>query len=464
MKKIIDKTVIFEKMEVPKALFIMSLPAILSQIVILIYNLADTYFIGRTNNAFMVGAVSLVLAFYLMLVVIANIFGVGGGSLITRLLGANKIEEARKVSSYTIIWTIIVAITFSLLTLALMEPILKLLGASEDTIDYAKEYILYTVVIGGLPTVLAMMLPMLIRNVGYSKESSFGIIFGALLNIGLDPLFMFVVFPKGYEVVGAGIATMISNFLAATYFIIVVFKLRNKTVLSFPKRFEKLEKESYKSFYMVGVPAGLIMLLFNIVSIVFTRIGATYSDSTLAAIGIILKIERIPLNITLGTCLGMVPCVAYNYAKKDYKRMNNFFYLSLAFTLLFTIICMFIFFFLAEPLVSIFIKDEGVISIGAMLLKARSFYIPFMAIGFVIINYIQAINHGKESFLLTVSRHLVLSIPLMLILNFTLGLSALSWSQLIADIAQAIISILAFVIVRKRIDKTKEEKNKVSEQ
>ena len=123
MKKIIDKTVIFEKMEVPKALFIMSLPAILSQIVILIYNLADTYFIGRTNNTFMVGAVSLVLAFYLMLVVIANIFGVGGGSLITRLLGANKIEEARKVSSYTIIWTIIVAITFSLLTLALMEPI-----------------------------------------------------------------------------------------------------------------------------------------------------------------------------------------------------------------------------------------------------------------------------------------------------------------------------------------------------
>ena len=457
MTKITDKTVIFEKMKVSKALFIMSLPAILSQIVILIYNLADTYFIGKTNNTFMVGAVSLVLAFYLMLVVIANIFGVGGGSLITRLLGANKPEEARKVGSFTIIWTVIVAVTFSLLTLALMSPILRLLGASDDTIGYAKQYTLYTVVIGGLPTVLSMMLPMLIRNVGYSKESSFGVILGALLNIGLDPLFMFVIFPKGYEVVGAGIATMISNYLAMTYFIILIFRLRNKTVLSFPKRFEKLEKESYKSFFMVGVPAGLIMLLFNIVSIVFTRIGASYNDSTLAAIGIILKIERIPLNITLGVCLGMVPCVAYNYAKKDYKRMDSFFYLSLAFTLLFTIICMFIFFFLAKPLISLFIKNEGVISIGEPMLKARSFYIPFMAIGFVVINYTQAINHGKESFLLTISRHLVLSIPLMLILNYTLGLSALSWSQLFADIMQAIISILVFVIVRKNIEKNKEE-------
>ena len=457
MTKITDKTVIFEKMKVPKALFIMSLPAILSQIVILIYNLADTYFIGKTNNTFMVGAVSLVLAFYLMLVVIANIFGVGGGSLITRLLGANKSEEARKVGSFTIIWTVIVAVTFSLLTLALMSPILRLLGASDDTIGYAKQYTLYTIVIGGLPTVLSMMLPMLIRNVGYSKESSFGVILGALLNIGLDPLFMFVIFPKGYEVVGAGIATMISNYLAMTYFIILIFRLRNKTVLSFPKRFEKLEKESYKSFFMVGVPAGLIMLLFNIVSIVFTRIGASYNDSTLAAIGIILKIERIPLNITLGVCLGMVPCVAYNYAKKDYKRMDSFFYLSLAFTLLFTIICMFIFFFLAKPLISIFIRNEEVISIGEPILKARSFYIPFMAIGFVVINYTQAINHGKESFLLTVTRHLVLSIPLMLILNFTLGLSALSWSQLFADIVQTLISILVFVIVRKNIEKNKEE-------
>ena len=457
MTKITDKTVIFEKMKVLKALFIMSLPAILSQIVILIYNLADTYFIGKTNNTFMVGAVSLVLAFYLMLVVIANIFGVGGGSLITRLLGANKPEEARKVGSFTIIWTVIVAVTFSLLTLALMSPILRLLGASDDTIGYAKQYTLYTIVIGGLPTVLSMMLPMLIRNVGYSKESSFGVILGALLNIGLDPLFMFVIFPKGYEVVGAGIATMISNYLAMTYFIILIFKLRNKTILSFPKRFEKLEKESYKSFFMVGIPAGLIMLLFNIVSIVFTRIGATYSDSTLAAIGIILKIERIPLNITLGVCLGMVPCVAYNYAKKDYKRMDKFFYLSLIFVLLFAIINMFIFFFLAKPLITLFIKNEEVISIGEPLLKARSFYIPFMAIGFVIINYTQAINHGKESFLLTVTRHLVLSIPLMLILNFTLGLSALSWSQLIADIVQTLISILVFAIVRKNIEKNKEE-------
>ena len=215
--------------------------------------------------------------------------------------------------------------------------------------------------------------------------------------------------------------------------------------------------EPFLFFSLYLRPAAFIWSRVSIVSIVFTRIGASYNDSTLAAIGIILKIERIPLNITLGVCLGMVPCVAYNYAKKDYKRMDKFFYLSLIFVLLFAIINMFIFFFLAKPLITLFIKNEEVISIGEPLLKARSFYIPFMAIGFVIINYTQAINHGKESFLLTVTRHLVLSIPLMLILNFTLGLSALSWSQLIADIVQILISILVFVIVRKNIEKNKEE-------
>ena len=447
----IDKTKIFESMKVSKALTIMALPTVLSQVIILAYNLADTYFIGTTNNPYMIGATSLVLALYLMLVVIANLFGVGGGNLMVRLLGQKDIEEAKKVASFTMMWSAISALVFSLLCLALMNPLLRLFGASDEVIGYAKEYMLFTVVIGGVPTVLAMALPMLIRNVGYAKEAGFGVALGALLNIGLDPLFMFVIFPAGKEVVAAGIATLVSNIIATIYFIVAIIVLRNKTILAIPHKFGKLSSTSLKSFFFVGVPAGLIMLLFNILGVVLNRLAAQYSDLVLASTGILLKVERLPQNIALGVCLGMVPCVGYNYARKDYKRMDKFFTSSLIVTQVIAVISTILFYFLAEQIMSIFINDEEIIKVGSKFIKARCFSIPFMVFGFQVINYMQAINHGKISLLLTIIRHLVLSIPLMLIMNRALGIDGLIWSQTIADVINAFISIFFYFLIRKRI-------------
>ena len=309
-----DKTAVFETMPVERALGVMALPTIMSQVVSILYNLADTWFIGRTNNPYMIGASSLVLILFLTLVALANLFGTGGGSLMARQMGKGDLESARKTASYSIAMSAIVALAFSLLCLALMDPLLLLLGASENTLEFARQYMLFAVVLGGVPTVLSCAMPMILRNTGYAKEAGIGVALGGIVNIVLDPLFMFCLLPDGYQVLGAGIATMLSNVISLAYFVFVFWRVRDTTVLELPRRLERLDAQSRASIYSVGVPAALVLLLFNSLGVVLNRLAVSYGDVTLAAVGIVMKLERMPQNIGVGICLGMVPLVAYNFA------------------------------------------------------------------------------------------------------------------------------------------------------
>ena len=312
-------------MPVPKALTIMALPTVISQVIVLAYNISDTWYIGRTDNPYMIGAASLVLALFLSMAALSNLFGVGGGSLMVRLMGRGDIEEARKTASYSITMSAIFALGFSLICLVLMDPILRLLGASDNTLEYSRQYLLFTVVIGGLPTVLSLTMSMILRNAGYAREAGIGVSIGGLLNIALDPIFMFVILPDGFQVLGAALATLISNIISMLYFIVVYLRIKDKSILQLPKRLEKLRPDSLKSFYSVGIPAAIILLLFNSVNIVTNRLTVSYGDIPLASVGIVMKVERLPINIGLGVCLGMVPLVAYSFAKKDFRRMDSIF-------------------------------------------------------------------------------------------------------------------------------------------
>ncbi len=195
----------------------MALPTIMSQLVTLVYNIADTWFIGRTKNPYMVAASSLVLTIFLLATAISNIFGVGGGSLTVRLLGQKQEDEAERVASYSLAMAAGSALFYSLLCLVFMDPLLRLLGASDHTIGYARQYLLLVSVIGGLPTVLSVTMGSLLRNIGFSREAGFGLSMGGILNTLLDPLFMFVILPDGYQVMGAGLATMLSNVVTLSW-------------------------------------------------------------------------------------------------------------------------------------------------------------------------------------------------------------------------------------------------------
>ena len=452
-----EKDELFEKTAPSKALAVMALPTIASQMIILIYNPADTWFIGRTNNPYMIGASSLALTVYLAVTALANVFGAGGGSLMVRLTGEKKTDDARRVASYSVALAAISAVVFSLFILLFLEPLLRALGASDNTFFYAKQYVFTTTVLGGLPTVLSMAMSQLLRNAGYSKEAGVGVGIGSLLNILLDPLFMFVLLPEGKEVLGAGIATMLSNCCSLAYFIFMFRKLRDKTVLVLPRRIEKISGDQKRSLYSVGVPAAFAIFLFDLVTIVINRLTAGYGDVALAAMGIVLKLERIPINIGLGVCLGMVPLIAYNYGAGNQKRTRQFFSLARITILAFSCVCVVIFWLFARPIVAAFVDHEETIAQGVPFLRGRCISLPFMMIGYHIVNYMNAINKGKVSFLLALIRHIVLIIPLMLLMNALWGLRGLTWSQAAADFLNAVVALT----ICKRVDRgNTAEKNK----
>lgn len=448
-----DKTLIFEKMSIPSALATMAIPTIVSQLITLIYNIADTWFIGQTNNPYMVAASSLVLTVFLMTTALANLFGVGGGTLAVRLLGGHQEEEAGKVASLSLVMAAFASLVFSVLCLAFMNPLLRLLGASDNTIGYARQYLLFVVVIGGLPTVLSNTMSSMLRNVGYSREAAFGLSMGGLLNVALDPLFMFVLMPDGYEVMGAALATMLSNFAALGYFVVIYRRVQDDSILALPKRIEKIRKNSVKSLFSVGVPAAMGVLLFDLTNMVINRLASAHGDFQLAAIGIVLKVERLPLNIGIGICLGMVPLVAYNYAAKNHTRMRRFFSAALLAGLVVSVLSVVLYYFAAPWLIRAFIKDAATVAYGTEFLQARCFATPFMFLSFHMVHFMQAVDRGKTSFHLAVIRQICLNIPILFLMNWLFGMTGIVWTQLTADILNVIISYIIYFRVLRQLPK-----------
>ena len=375
-----------------------------------------------------------------------------------RLMGEKKNDDARKVASYSIAISFIAALIFSLLILIFMKPLLYLLGASENTFEYGRQYLIATAVIGGIPTVLAMDMPMLLRNAGYSKEAGIGVALGGIFNILLDPLFMFVLLPEGNEVLGAGIATMLSNIISCLFFVVVFKKVGKNTILELPKRLEHIGPVNVRSFYSVGIPAAFAVFLFDLVTMVINKQTAAYGDIHLAAIGIVLKLERIPLNVGLGICLGMVPLVAYNYTSGDHKRMYRFVSLARIAILAVSFICIIAFWFFAKQITGAFIDDEETVAYGVTFLKGRCFAMPFMLIGYHVVNFMNAIGKGKVSFGLAILRHLILIIPILFIMKAIWGLDGLVWSQVVADVLNAVVASVILLLIMKGISSDSEGK------
>ncbi|MDO4322803.1 MAG: MATE family efflux transporter [Lachnospiraceae bacterium] len=441
---------LFETRPVPSALAKMAVPTIVSQLITLVYNIADTWFIGQTNNPYMVAASSLVLTVFLMTSAIANLFGVGGGSLVVRLLGRKDEEEAKKVASLSLVLAVFASLFFSAVCFIFMDPLLLLLGASGNTIGFARQYLMLVVVIGGLPTVLANTMSAMVRNIGYSKEAGFGLGMGGILNVILDPVFMFLIFPKGYEVAGAAAATMLSNVITLIYFVFVYQSLKGKTVLSLPKSMEKIRRESLSSLFSVGIPAAMSLFLFDLTNIVINRLAAGHGDIELAAIGIVLKVERLPLNIGIGICLGMTPLVAYNYASKNHKRMTDFFRAARLAGLIVSVLCVIFYRIFASYIIGAFISDAETVSFGTEFLQSRCFATPFMFLSFHMVHFMQAVDRGKVSFWLAVIRQICLNIPILFLMNALAGMSGIVWTQLIADFINVIIS---YIIYKRLIGK-----------
>lgn len=439
-----DNHEIFETWPIPRALTELALPMIFGQLIILIYNLADTFFIGRTNNPLMVAGVSLLLPVFNISITFSHLFGIGGGTLISRLMGAGRDDEAKSVSAFCFYMAILSAGLFALSMYIFMEPILRLLGASDDTLIFAKQYTFCVIVLGGLPTILSMTLSNFLRSMGHAKQAGFGVSMGGIINIGLDPLFMFVLLPRGYEVLGAGIATMLSNVIICSYFLITIYRLRHTGILSLSIRNVIASGKNIYSVFAVGVPAAVAVTLFDVTYIIIDKLASGYGDIPLAAVGIVLKAERLPLNVGIGLCMGMMPLAGYNYSSGNYARMREAVNFSRLVGLVIAFVSVTLYEIFAADIMRIFIADVKTVELGTHFLRARTLATPFMFICFHLVNFFQAVGHGDKALALGVIRWAVFNIPLLFVMNYILGMYGIVWTQVVADILMATVSIITY--------------------
>lgn len=443
-------TELFENMPVRSAVRTMAVPTVISQLIVLIYNLADTFFLGRTNNPYMVAAASLILPVFNISLSLAGLTGVGGGALISRLLGEKKTEEARKVYSFSVYVSLAAAAVFSAAVFTFMSPLLRLLGAGNDTFAYARSYAMCVIVAGGVPTVLSNTLSTLLRSVGESGKAGFGITMGGLINIVLDPLFMFVLFPKGQEILGAGAATCLSNCLSCLYFITVILRLSDRSVLKLCSPADLPSKKSAGSIFGVGVPSSFTTLLFDLDYVIIDRLMAGYGDIALAAVGIVLKAERLPLNVGVGLCQGMMPIAAYNYSAKNYKRMNDTRRYSRFLGLICAAVSIVLYELFAGYIMRFFINDAQTVALGTTFLRARCLATPFMFLSFFHVFLFNGFGRGGYALFLGVTRWLVFNIPMLFLLEHIFGMNGIVWSQAAADILTVILSLTVYAVFDKK--------------
>ena len=442
---------IFQTYSVPKALRVMIVPAVTSQLIVLIYNMADTFFVGQTGNPYMVAGTSLILPVFNITLCLAGLAGIGGGSLIARLLGQQQVDEARRAATFSLYLGAAIAAVFSLGMALFMEPILALLGAGDNTYAYARQYALCVIVTGGIPTVLSNVLSNLLRSIGRSKEAGAGIILGGLLNIALDPLFMFVLMPDGQEVLGAGVATCLSNCVACLFFLVVLARMGKDSIITFSPRVGLARRSSIAAVFAVGLPSAITTFLFDLDYVIIDKLMVAYGDLALAAIGIVLKVERFPLNVGIGICQGMMPLVAYNYAAGNKQRMEDTIRLSRGLGLVIAAVSVALYELFAVQFAHLFISDTQTVEMASQFLRIRVLATPLMFLSFFTVYLFQAFGKGHISLFLGVTRWVGFNIPMLFLLNSIFGMYGIVWSQATADVLTVALSFFMYSKCKPRL-------------
>ncbi len=444
---------LFETMPVPKALATLAVPTIISQLITMVYNLADTFFIGRTNDPLKVAATTVSFVLMFAASALSNLFGVGGGSLMSRLLGAKKPDEAKKVAALSFYGALTVGVLYALSAYIFSEPLLYLVGASGNTVGYAKDYAFWVITVGGVPTILGVTIAHLLRSEGYAKEAGIGLSAGGVLNIILDPLFMFVIMPEGEEVAGAAIATCLSNIAVLVYMLTTYLKISKTTVMSASVQKAKEGIRYIGQVFAVGLPSSINTILSCLSNATINSLMTGHGDIQMAAMGIVKKIDMLPMNIGMGLCQGMLPLVAYNYAAKNYKRMKEVTNTARLWGISFAVLCIIAFEIFAENIVVFFINEPETVGYATAFLRVACLATPLMITN-VQMNYtFQAMGNGARSLLLASCRQGIINIPLLYIMNGAFGTTGIVWTQTLADGITLIISFVLYIGIYKKLKK-----------
>lgn len=454
-----DNTKVFEEYSVPAAVRTLAVPSMLGMLINIVYNLADTFFVGQTGDANQVAAVSVTMPLFLLFIACGNLFGVGGCAFVSRSLGEGNRDKVKTISAFCIYSAIALGIVMTVVFLVFKEPILYAVGASDITVGYASDYLKY-VAIGSPFIVTAVMVGNLVRGEGAAKESMFGSVIGQLVNIVLDPIFILnagdnlfglkMPFGLGQGVAGAAIATVIGNVVTVVYFLI--YFLRGKSILSItPKRYSA-KNGIAKGVITVGMPATINNLLMSFSNILINVFLQAYGDDAVAAMGVAMKANMLVTMLQLGLAQGIQPLIGYCYGAGNFKRMKKSMGFSCVCNIILGTVVTIIYFIFTRQVVELFIDNENVVHYGVLMLRALMASGPVIGCMFVLNFSFQGMGKGVQSMILSLGRQGVIYFPLLIIMNKFVGLEGIIWAQAAADFACVIMSVIMFIFVMKGLN------------
>lgn len=449
-----EKQLLFEKMPIPGAVARLVIPTIMGSLVMILYNLADTYFVGYLNDPVQNAAVTLAAPLLLAFNAVNNLFGVGSSSMMSRALGLKNYDSVRRSAAFGIYCSIISGLLFSLGYSLMSGSVLNLLGADETTVEATRQYLFWTVSLGAAPAITNVVMGYMVRAEGSAINASIGTMSGCLLNIVLDPIFI-MPWGLGMGAAGAGCATFISNCVACLYFFIYVLAKRGRSYVCLRPDMALCGKSVALGIFAVGVPA-MVQNLLNVTGMtILNNFTADYGSEAVAAMGIASKIQMVFLYVNMGISNGIMPLVGYNYADGNVKRMKDAMLFTAKLILgvlgIATVLC----FIFSRTLVGLFIENTNVIDLGSAFLRGLCLALPFMAIDFLGVGMYQACGMGKKALVFAIMRKIVLEIPALFVLNALFPMYGLAYAQPFAEFILAFAATIVIIKIFKGLEKGK---------
>lgn len=439
------KTEIFEQMPVPKAVLQLTVPTMLSSVVMILYNLADTYYVSMLNDPVQNAAVTLSAPVLLAFYAVNNLFGVGSSSMLSRALGSRDYETAYRSSAFGFYCALGSGLLFSLLYILFHRPLLTLLGADSVTAEATAAYMRWTVACGAVPSILNVILAYLVRAEGATLAASIGTMGGCVLNMILDTVFV-LPWGLGMGAEGAGLATFLSNCISCLYFILLIRSRRGRSVVCLDIRKFSFEKKLVSSVFSVGFPAAIQNLLNVTGMTILNNLTAGYGADAVAAMGISEKINSLPVDLALGFTQGLMPLIGYNYASGNRKRMKETIVFSgKAMTIVMVAVAAVVF-VMSGSVVSLFTRNETIIAYGARFLRGFCLALPFLRMDFFAVSIFQSVGIGRMPLFFAVLRKVVMEIPALFLLNHLAPLYGLAYAQFAAEV---VVSLTAMVALKR---------------
>lgn len=446
IEKIDDQASLYYLKEAPvsKAIMHMVIPMMLSFIVTIIYNITDAFFIGKLDNTAMMASVTLALAFSCILMALGHLFGVGAGTYVSRLLGEGNSERAKRVCSINFWSSILTGIIFMALCLPLLSPILQLLGAQGDTLLYTRNYILVFVI--GAPIVIAnLSLEETVRAEGASTASMIGLTAGIVVNIILDPIFIFLL---DLDIMGAALASVLGNMVSVAWFI--YYLQRKSTVQSVAIKNFKPSKEIYKNIIKVGISAFLLDGFMVITTLLFNNYSMLYGNSVVAGLGISQRVIQIIDFVGMGFSMGAVPLIAYSYSAKNRERLRLIIKTTALYMVGITLGLSLILFALRSQVIGIFSIDPEVIAIGQTILVAQLCSTIFAGLSALFTGIFQAFGTGVQSTVMSSLRG-VIFIPILICGNLIFAVNGVIWANTISEGLTCLVGLILFLGISKKL-------------